>query len=274
MRIVITGASGQLGQSLIRLLPDQSIFGISSSDYDLGDPAITSIIAGFAPDLVIHAAAMTDVDGCERSPELAYRINSLGTQHVAQACQLTGAPMVYVSTDYVFDGMKQAPYWEYDAPNPLSVYGASKLAGERWVEFLLDRYYIARTAWLYSHHGPNFVSRILQLAEERPELTVVTNEVGCPTLADDLAEAILKLIRHPVYGIFHLVSEGYCSRYEFVRAILDRAGKRDYPVHPATEYPRRARPPAFAPLRNFRAATQFGIRLPTWQEALDAWFAQ
>ncbi len=274
MRIVLTGASGQLGQSLARRLTEPEVFGISFPDYDIGEPAIIPLIAGSRPDVVIHAAAMTDVDGCEHNPELAYRINGLGTQHVALACQQSGAPMGYISTDYGFDGQKQAPYWEYDAVNPISVYGASKLAGERWVEALLDRYYIVRTAWLYSHNGPNFVARILQLAEARPELSMVTNEVGCPTFSDDLATAILKLIEHPLYGVFHLVSEGYCSRYEFTRAILDRAGKPDYPLRPVTEYVRLARPPAFAPLRNFRAAIQLGIRLPTWQEALDAWFAQ
>jgi len=274
MRIVITGAGGQLGQSLVQLLDDHSILGISSSDYDIGDPAIIPVISGFSPEIVIHAAAMTDVDRCECNPELAYRINAIGTQHVALACQLTGALLVYISTDYVFDGEKQEPYWEYDAPHPINVYGASKLAGERWVEALLDRFYIVRTAWLYSTHGPNFVSRILQLANERPELNMVTNEIGCPTCADDLAAAILKLIQQPVYGVFHLVSEGYCSRYEFTRAILDRAGKSDYPLHPVTTYPRPARPPAFAPLRNFRAAIQLGIQLPTWQQALDTWFTR
>ncbi len=274
MRLVITGALGQLGRSLQQALKAHDLLLIDLPEHDVTQPDIVGTIEDFRPDLVIHAAAMTDVDRCELNPDAAYKVNALGTQHVALACQRCDAALLYVSTDYVFDGTKAEPYLEFDEPKPLGVYGRSKLAGELLVRDLLTRFYIVRTAWLYGRGGKNFVTKILELAEEREELSVVTNEIGSPTYAPDLAEAIARLIEHPLYGIYHLANEGSCSRYEFAQRILELAGKSRFPLHPAETYERATRVPANAALRNFCAATQLGITLRPWEEALRAFFEQ
>lgn len=272
MRIAITGARGQLGTSLQDVLASEDVIPLNRPEYEITDSDVISAIASLAPEVVIHAAAMTNVDDCERDPDKAYQVNALGAQNVALACQKCDAAMVYVSTDYVFDGQKGEPYLEFDEPNPISVYGRSKLAGERYVQTLLCKFYIVRTAWLYSRTGDNFVKKVLRLAEERDELSVVTKEVGSPTYAPDLAAAIAQLIQYPLYGVYHLTNEGCCSRYEFTKKILELAGKGDFPIHPIEEYHRPAKPPAYAPLRNFCAATQLGITLRPWQGALKAYF--
>jgi len=274
MRIVITGALGQLGRALQEVLEGLDLLLVDLPEHDVTDPRIAGTIAEFQPDLVVHAAAMTDVDGCELDPDSAYRINALGTRNVAVACQTCHAAMLYVSTDYVFDGTKGEPYLEFDDLNPLSVYGRSKLAGERIVRDLVSRFYIVRTAWLYGHGGSNFVIKIAALAEERGELSVVTNEVGSPTYAADLAEAIARLIEYPLYGVYHLVNEGSCSRYELAEKILEFTGQSRVTLRGVERYERPAAVPANAALRNFCAATQLGITLRPWQEALRAFFQE
>ncbi len=272
MRIAITGADGQLGRSLQETLTEDQVWALTHQDGDVTHPDIIERIAGWEPDVVIQAAAMTDVDGCERNPDAAFRVNALGTRNVALACQHAGAAMLYVSTDYVFDGTKGEPYNEWDTPNPLSVYGASKLAGERYVEQLLDQFWIVRTAWVFRAGHQNFVATILRLAEERERLQVVDNEVGCPTYAPDLAEAIERLIRQPLYGTYHLTNAGHCSRYEFAQKIVELASL-DATIEPTDYYPRAAQPPAYAPLRNFVGA-EAGIELRPWQDALADYFSQ
>lgn len=266
LRIVITGAGGQLGRSLQEVLLRDEVWPLSHADGDVTDVRIIDRITGWHPDVVIHTAAMTDVDGCERNPDTALRVNALGTRNVALACQQAGAAMVYISTDYVFDGTQDRPYMEWDMPHPISVYGASKLAGERYVEQLLNRFWIVRTAWVYRQGHQNFVTKILKLAAQHDRLSVVTNEVGSPTYAPDLAAAIAQLIRRPLYGVYHLTNAGHCSRYEFAQRIVELAGL-DTIVEPVDHYPRAARPPAYAPLRNFVGA-EIGIELRPWEEAL------
>lgn len=273
MRLAITGAEGQLGRSLRGVFANQEMLLLDLPPWDITSEETISFLARWAPDLVIHAAAMTDVDSCERDPDAAFSVNSQGTRNVALACQRCKATMVYISTDYVFDGTKEEPYLESDEPNPISVYGESKLEGERHVQELLQYYYIVRTAWLYGPGGRNFVEKVLQLAEERPELHYVVTEVGSPTYTRDLAEGIYRLVPHPQYGIYHLTNEGSCSRYEFARAILDLGGRGEFPLYPAGSYPRLAKPPPHAILANVRAA-ELGIRLRPWQEALLAYFQE
>ena len=191
MRIAITGSRGQLGTALARVYAHETLLPIDLPEHDITDlDAITAALRAFAPDLIIHAAAMTNVDACETDPDLAYRVNTLGTRNVAVAALQTGAPMVYVSTDYVFAGDRTEPYWEFDEVRPLSVYGHSKWAGEQIVRQLLSPHYIVRTAWLYGDGPRNFVETVLRLARERGALTMVTDEVGSPTYAPDLAGAI------------------------------------------------------------------------------------
>jgi dTDP-4-dehydrorhamnose reductase len=275
MRIVITGHKGQLGRALQEVLKGQILFGLDLPQHDITDrQAAAQVIADFAPQVVIHAAAMTDVDGCERDPDAAYRINGLGTQNVALACQRYGVAMVYVSTNEVFDGTKGEPYLEFDQPHPINAYGRSKLAGEFFTQALLDRFYIVRTAWLYAQSGKNFVSKMIRIADERGELRVVTDEVSSPTYAPDLAQAIANLIHTEHYGIYHFTNEGVCSRYDFAVKILGLAGRGHIPVHPITsdQYTRASIPPLYAPIRNFCAATALGITLRPWEEALRAYF--
>jgi len=275
MRIVITGHKGQLGRALQEVLQGETLFGLDLPQHDITDrQAISQAIVDFAPQVVIHAAAMTNVDGCERDPDAAYRINGLGTQNVALACQRCGAVMVCVSTNEVFDGAKGEPYLEFDQPHPINTYGQSKLAGELITQALLNRFYIVRTAWLYAQGGSNFVTKMVHLADERGELRVVADEISSPTYAPDLAEAIAKLIRTDHYGIYHFTNEGICSRYDFAIKILELAGRGHVPIHPITsdQYARASTPPLYAPIRNFCAATALGITLRPWEEALRAYF--
>jgi dTDP-4-dehydrorhamnose reductase len=273
MRIVITGSAGQLGQALQKPLSAHELLLIDLPEFDITSYSQTKqAIVGFRPGVVIHAAAFTNVDQCELQPNTAYRVNALGTQNVALACQECGAAMLYVSTDYVFDGNKGEPYWEWDIPNPQSIYARSKLAGEHYTESLLTRFYIVRTAWLYSRTGSNFVKRVLELADEKPELHYVTDEVGSPTFAPHLAAAISELIAHPLYGTYHFTNTGVCSRYEWARAVLELAGRGDYPIFPTKGYKRPAKVPAHCELRNFCGATQLGITLRPWQEGLRDYF--
>jgi dTDP-4-dehydrorhamnose reductase len=172
----------------------------------------------------------------------------------------------------VFGGDSDEPYWEWDAPDPQSIYARSKFAGERCTGALLQRFYIVRTAWLYNRGGNNFVEKVLQLAEERDELQFVTDEIGSPTYAPDLAEAINGLIRRPLFGIYHFTNSGVCSRYEWAKAVLECAGKADIAIRPTTNYKRAARVPARSELRNLAGATQLGITLRPWREALEAYF--
>ncbi len=275
MRIVITGHKGQLGRALQEVLQGETLFGLDLPQHDITDGQATArAIADFAPQVVIHAAAMTNVDGCERDPDAAYRINGLGAQNVALASQKCGAAMVCVSTNEVFDGAKGEPYLEFDQPHPINIYGRSKLAGELITQALLNRFYIVRTAWLYAQSGNNFVAKMVRLADERGELRVVTDEISSPTYAPDLAEAIVKLIRTDHYGIYHFTSEGICSRYDFAIKILELAGRGHVPIHPITsdQYSRASTPPLYAPIRNFCAAIALGITLRPWEEALQAYF--
>ncbi len=275
MRVVITGSAGQLGTALQSTLGHEDLLLMDVPEHDITNYQRTAqTIVGFRPDLVVHAAAFTNVDRCELEPESAYTVNGLGTQNVALACQRCDAAMVYISTDYVFDGTKLQPYWEWDRPNPQSVYARSKWAGEYYTQSLLSRFYIVRTAWLYSRTGRSFVTRVLELANERDELHYVTDEVGSPTYAPDLAEAITKLIAHPLYGIYHFTNTGVCSRYEWAKAILELAGRPNYPLFPTQGYKRPAKVPSRCELRNFCGETQLGITLRPWKEALKDYFRE
>jgi dTDP-4-dehydrorhamnose reductase len=268
MRIAITGSNGQLGQALQEAFRDAALLLIDLPDYDITQlAAITAAVGGFAPDVIIHAAAITDVDGCERNPDLAYRVNVVGTRNMAVAAQQCNAPLVYISTDYVFAGDRTEPYWEYDAPDPQSVYARTKWAGEQVVRDLLSRFYIARIAWLYGDGPRNFVRTVLRLADERGALQMVTDEVGSPTYARDVAQALTQLVQQPAYGIYHLTNAGVCSRYAWAQEILRLAGREGVQLTPTENYPRAARVPKYAHLHN-ALGSELGIVMRPWQEAL------
>ena len=274
MRIFITGNKGQLGRALQDALPEDTLAGCDLPELDITNrEAIGTAIADFAPDVVIHAAAWTDVDGCARDPDQAYRANGIGTQNVALACAICDASLVYVSTNEVFDGTATQPYREWDAANPINPYAKSKAAGEWFTQNLLNRFYIVRTAWVYALGGRNFStpSRIVQVADERGALKVVTDEVGNPTYALDLAAGIAALVETGAYGVYHLTNTGYTSRYDYVREVLRLGGRAHIPVEPITldDFQRASTPPRFAPMAN-TAAAALGITFRSWQAALEA----
>lgn len=278
MRILITGANGQLGQELQNALEEwpETVIPTDLPGFDIADDQSVQRLADLEPDLVIHSAAMTNVDGCARDPDLAFRINALGTQNVARACLRSGSDMVCVSTNEVFDGRGETPYLEEAATNPINPYGSSKRAGEQMAARLIgDRLYIVRTAWLYGPAGDNFPSKMIALADAHKQLRVVDDEVGNPTYAPDLAEAIVRLAQTRAYGIYHFTNAGYCSRYDFAREILRLSGRDQIPVHPIAlaDFQRASVVPPFAPLANAKGA-DLGIELRPWQEALQAYFAE
>ncbi|MCD6302089.1 MAG: dTDP-4-dehydrorhamnose reductase [Anaerolineae bacterium] len=271
MRIAVTGSEGQLGKAIQALVPEDNLLPMDLPEHDITDLAHTvESIRTFAPDVVIHTAAITDVDGCERDPDLAYRVNVIGTRNVAVAACQAGCPVAYISTDYVFDGAKTSPYREYDAPHPLSVYAETKEAGERVVRNHAPAHYIVRVAWLYGAGPRNFPQTVLRLARERREMTMVTDEIGSPTYAHDVAQALLQLVAMPAYGTYHLTNGGVCSRYELAQAIIELAGIEGVMIHPSENYQRLARVPKRCELKNTMAA-QLGIRMRPWQDALAAY---
>jgi dTDP-4-dehydrorhamnose reductase len=270
MRILITGGRGQLGRALERSLAGHELLVSDLPELDITDrPNLKAAVADFRPQLVIHAAAYTDVDGCARDPELAHRINTYGTQNVALACLAGGADLVHISTNEVFAGDDPAGYEEWRPLAPINAYGRSKAAAEVHVRNLLQRYYIVRTAWLYAPGGRNFVHAILDRARSHGELRVVADEIGNPTNANDLAAAVACLIDTGQYGTFHLVNAGSCSRWAFAQEILRLAGLEGTANRPIRlrDYPRPSTPPPFGALHN-RNGAAVGITLRSWREAL------
>ncbi len=275
MKVLITGAEGQLGHDLVGILKKAHEVHPFDLDLDITDYSRFLIkMDSIKPQLVIHSAAYTNVDGCEKEPDRAFLINALGTQNVALACQKLDAAMVYISTDFVFDGEKGEPYSEYDKTNPLSVYGKSKLDGENYVRALLTRFYIVRTSWLYGKQGHNFVKTILKLADENDELTIVDDQIGSPTYTNDLAETIARLIETEWFGIYHITNSGACSWFDFAREILEKSGRDIGKVRPirSKDLDRPAPRPAYSVLSNYMLELRGWSPLRSYQEALDAYF--
>jgi dTDP-4-dehydrorhamnose reductase len=277
MRILVTGHKGQLGRAVWHILEsDHDLLGMDLPEHDITDAAATmGTVTAFQPDVVLHPAALTDVDRCAREPELALRVNGLGTHNLALACLKADAVLLTVSTNEVFDGAKGAPYYEYESPKPINAYARSKLAAEFYTRLHLRRFYIVRTAWLYAPDGDNFPTKIVAAADKHGRLRVVTDEISNPTYAPDLAAAIVKLIHTEHYGIYHFTNSGICSRYDYARNILALAGRGDVPVEPITsdQWPRASTPPLHCALHNFAGAA-LGITLRLWREALEDYFAQ
>lgn len=281
MRVLITGAGGQLGRDLQRALAGHELRPLSHGELDITDAhAVGQAIEAFRPDIVLHAAALTDTTRCELEQEAAHAVNAVAAQNVAVACARAGAAMVYVSTNEVFDGTKSAPYLESDQPDPVNAYGRSKLEGERLVQAALDRYCIVRTAWLYGHGSHHFASKVLVWAESG-ELTGVTDEIATPTWTRDLARAIARLLETNRYGVYHLTNAGEASRWEWAQEILRLAGKPGVRLRPITTEEFRASLPAdavapekppYSVLAN-TAAAALAIELRPWQEALAEYFA-
>lgn len=272
MKVVVTGAKGQLGMDVVDLLAEQGyeVYGYGREELDITNlDQVKQVICEVNPDVVIHAAAYTKVDLAESEPDQAFLINAYGTRNVAVASEGVGAKLVYISTDYVFDGMANTPYNEFAPTNPLSVYGKSKLAGEQFVRDLHSKFFIVRTSWVYGKHGNNFVKTMLKLAQERDELIVVHDQIGCPTYTVDLANCILELIQTEKYGVYHVSNSGHCSWYEFARAIFEEAGIK-VKVNPCTtkEFPRPAPRPAYSVFEHMALKLNGFRGIRNWREAL------
>jgi dTDP-4-dehydrorhamnose reductase len=272
MKVVVTGAKGQLGTDLVDLLSDRGyeVYGYGREELDITNfDQVQQVISEVKPDVVIHASAYTKVDLAESEPDQAFLINAYGTRNVAVVSEKVGAKLVYVSTDYVFDGTATSPYNEFARTNPLSVYGKSKLAGEQFVRDLHSKFFIVRTSWVYGKHGNNFVKTMLKLAQERDELMVVNDQVGCPTYTVDLANFILGLIQTEKYGIYHVSNSGYCSWYEFAKAIFEEA-RIEVKVNPCMtkDFPRPAPRPAYSVFEHMALRLNGFSEMRYWREAL------
>ena len=276
MKILITGANGQLGHDFIGILgADNDLFPFDL-DLDITDfSAVRAKIRDIKPEIIINSAAYTDVDGCETNVEIAYRVNAIGPQNLALAAKAVGAALVTFSTDFVFDGTKTTLYDEFDRPNPMSVYGRSKLAGEEMARTIHPELYIIRTAWLYGKHGHNFVKTMLRLADERDVLTVVDDQVGSPTYSADLANRVVEIMNTGFYGTYHVTNSGTASWFEFARAILEAAGQDPARVRPmkSKDLNRPATRPAYSALRNYMTELRQMPPMRSFKEALGDYFS-
>jgi dTDP-4-dehydrorhamnose reductase len=275
MKLLVTGAAGMLGRDVMLAAGNagHDVIGFGHTELDVSDAAaVESKLEAERPDVVINCAAWTDVDGAEKAEEAAMAANAAGAGHVAGAAAAVGASVVYISSDYVFDGSKGAPYVETDQPAPLSVYGRTKLAGEEATASANNRHFIVRSSWLFGTAGRNFVETMLQLATDHGEVLVVRDQVGSPTYTWHLAHGVVRLIEGVEFGIHHMAAAGSCSWYEFAREIFDQAKIECKVLSATTEMLGRPAPrPAYSVLASQREHT---IGLPSWQDGLSGYLAQ
>jgi dTDP-4-dehydrorhamnose reductase len=271
VRLLVTGAGGQVGREVVDALVRHDVVAADHAALDVADrDAVLAAVTATRPDAVVHAAAWTAVDACEGDPDRAFRVNALGTRHVAEAARRVRANVCYLSTDYVFDGAKTEPYVEWDTPNPQSMYGRSKLAGERELD---PGSLVVRTSWVCGRHGHNMVKTILRLAGEHDELAFVDDQRGHPSFADDLAGAIARLVVERRTGTYHVTNQGAVSWYEFARAVMTVAGHDPGRVRPVAtadlDPPRPAPRPANSVLENAALRLQGLPMLPDFREPLE-----
>jgi len=275
MKVLILGASGLLGQSLMREWGGDEVVGLSSSDVDIRDSAtVLRVMENTRPEWIVLSAAYADVDGCEGNQELAFAVNRDGAINVAEAAKRTGAKLLFLSSDYVFDGKKTSPYETQDPRNPQSVYGRTKAEAEVRLQELLPECCIVRTSWLFGAGGKCFPDTILKLAATRPALDVVNDQRGCPTYTVDLAQAIAELCRSSATGIVHVTNAGNCSWFEFAREIVRAAGLPTEVRPVSTQQMARPAPrPAYSVLSS-ASLQRWGIGIPSWQEALHRYLKE
>ncbi|MGE7943746.1 dTDP-4-dehydrorhamnose reductase [Lysinibacillus xylanilyticus] len=272
MKIMVTGANGQLGQELVKQLSNSQheLYAFTKQELDITNiEQVTTICNNVQPDIIINAAAYTNVDGAETNRELAFQINATGQRNLAVAAEKIGAKICYISTDYVFNGQADSPYNEYMNVEPIGVYGQSKYTGEFLTQTLSTKYFIVRTAWVYGEFGPNFVKTMLRLAEEKTEIGVVHDQIGSPTYTVDLAEFLIELLQTEKYGIYHCTNSGICSWYEFAKEIFSIANK-NVNVNPLTseQFPRPAKRPAYSVLGDLALKVNGFTPRRHWKEAL------
>lgn len=274
MKVLVTGANGQLGHDVVKELKLRNVehYGAARKDFDLCNFEQTDkFITAYKPDVVIHCAAYTAVDKAEDEPDLCRVVNADATENIAKICKKIDAKMMYISTDYIFDGEKDSYYEIDDVPNPINVYGQTKLEGERAVQEILDKYFIVRISWVFGDHGNNFVKTMLRLGKERKELSVVDDQIGSPTYTADLAPLLVDMIKTEKYGIYHATNEGECSWAKFAEEIFKVAGM-DVKVNRITsaEYPTKAKRPKNSKMSK-DSLVKYGFRaLQPWQKSIIA----
>lgn len=272
MKVLVTGAKGQLGNDLLNEMAKRGIesIGVDVDEMDITDAgAVERVLRGSGADAVIHCAAYTAVDAAEDNAELCARINGAGTEHVATVCRSLDIPMMYISTDYVFNGQGERPWEPDDKREPLNVYGETKYQGELAVEKLLEKYFIVRIAWVFGSNGKNFINTMLRIGKEKGKVSVVNDQVGSPTYTYDLARLLVDMIQTDRYGTYHATNEGLCSWYEFAVEIF-RQAKLSVEVTPVTsaEYGAKAKRPANSRMNRDKLDENGFRRLPPWQDAL------
>ena len=278
MKVLVTGVKGQLGHDVVSELTGRGIeaIGVDIDEMDITDAAsVNQVIGQAAPDAVIHCAAYTAVDAAEDNEAVCRKVNVDGTRNIAEACKKTGAKMLYISTDYVFDGQGTRPWEPEDERHPLNVYGQSKCDGEVAVQETLDNYFIVRIAWVFGLNGKNFVRTMLKLAENHDSLTVVNDQFGSPTYTYDLSKLLVDMIQTDKYGIYHATNEGICTWYEFACEIFRKAGIsiKVAPVS-AAEYPAKAKRPENSRMSKEKLTENGFERLPSWQDALKRYLEE
>ena len=270
MKVLVTGVNGQLGYDVKKRLEIQNVecLGVDIGDFDITDKGqVNEAISNYSPDVVVHCAAYTAVDKAEDEKELCHKINVIGTQNIADVCKKIDAKMVYISTDYVFDGEGEKPFEVTDKPNPINYYGQTKYEGELAVQKTLQKYFIVRISWVFGINGNNFVKTMLRLGKERDEISVVADQIGSPTYTYDLAKLLVEMIKTEKYEIYHATNEGYCSWYEFACEIFKQAGI-NIKVNPirTEEYPTKAKRPKNSRLSK-DSLCDFN-KLPSWEQAV------
>ena len=272
MKVLVTGVKGQLGYDVMAELARRNIeaIGVDIDEMDITDKiSVEKVIGEAAPDVVVHCAAYTAVDAAEDNEALCRRVNAGGTRNIAEVCKKLDCKMVYISTDYVFDGQGTRPWEPDDERHPLNVYGQTKYEGELAVQENLSKYFIVRIAWVFGKNGKNFVKTMLKLAETHDKLTVVNDQFGSPTYTYDLARLLVDMIQTDKYGIYHATNEGICTWYEFACEIFRQVGvKIEVTPVPASEYPTKAKRPENSRLDKSKLTENGFERLPSWQDAL------
>lgn len=270
--ILVTGSTGQLGSDVVKellkrgystLSPNRSEFNLCSKD------SIRNYILNSNCEAIVHCAAYTQVDKAEDEKDLCIKINATATKHIVKCAKILDIPMIYISTDYVFDGTKDGEYTENDETNPINIYGESKLAGEKYVQEILDKYYIVRTSWVFNINGKNFIETMLRLSKANNQLSIVNDQIGSPTYTKDLSRLLVDMLETSKYGLYHATNEGYCSWYEFADTIFKLANINiDIKAINSNEYASRAKRPLNSKLSKDKLI-EYGFKpLPHWEDAL------
>ena len=270
--ILVTGSTGQLGSDVVKELLKRGYSTLSPNRSELNlcsEDSIRNYILNSNCEAIVHCAAYTQVDKAEDEKDLCIKINATATKHIVKCAKILDIPMIYISTDYVFDGTKDGEYTENDETNPINIYGESKLAGEKYVQEILDKYYIVRTSWVFNINGKNFIETMLRLSKANNQLSIVNDQIGSPTYTKDLSRLLVDMLETSKYGLYHATNEGYCSWYEFADTIFKLANINiDIKAINSNEYASRAKRPLNSKLSKDKLI-EYGFKpLPHWEDAL------